>query len=166
LGSLEIVFWHDKGFPDFPLDAFSNLTKIELFFFHEQDEVKIDNAWVDNARVLFQRLQKASPSLESLKLGKRFRHEIYVDPPRPSIGRCFRVTSYSHLQVPLMQPPPPRSAPIRPRGPCYTHNLLPKALPESHFSYLGRLHGVRIRDRTNRLARTARFQRPLNLHAR
>ncbi|KAJ2918307.1 hypothetical protein MD484_g2115, partial [Candolleomyces efflorescens] len=83
LESIELVFWNDKVFPGFPLDAFTNLTKLELFFFHDQEEVRLDNAWVDNARVLFQRLQKAieaSPALEQLALGKRFRYETYTYP--------------------------------------------------------------------------------------
>ncbi|KAJ2922802.1 hypothetical protein H1R20_g14311, partial [Candolleomyces eurysporus] len=82
LASLELVFWNDKVFPDFPLDAFSNLTRIDLFFFHDEEDVRIDDVWVGNARALFQRLDKvvkASPSLTSLKLARRYRYDASQD---------------------------------------------------------------------------------------
>ncbi|KAJ2930130.1 hypothetical protein H1R20_g6934, partial [Candolleomyces eurysporus] len=88
LTSLELVFWSDRVFPDFPLDAFSNLTKVDLFFSHDEQEVWMDHAWADNARALFRRLDKvieASPSLTSLKLRKRDRYDItqFVRPSFP-----------------------------------------------------------------------------------
>ncbi|RXW23673.1 hypothetical protein EST38_g2151 [Candolleomyces aberdarensis] len=82
LTSLELVFWSDKVFPYFPLDAFSNLTRIDLFFFHDEEDVRIDDVWVVNARELFRRLDKvvkASPSLTSLKLARRSRYDASQD---------------------------------------------------------------------------------------
>ncbi|RXW23687.1 hypothetical protein EST38_g2150 [Candolleomyces aberdarensis] len=88
LTSLELVFWSDKVFPDFPLDAFSNLTKVDLFFSDDEQEVRMDHGWAGNARALFKRLDKvveASPSLTSLKLRKRYRYDVtqFVRPSFP-----------------------------------------------------------------------------------
>lgn len=76
LKSLTLVLWNDRVIRDFPLDSFSNLCHISLFFFNDDNAKRMDDVWYRDARRLFQRLHllvESSPELAALKIGKVYR---------------------------------------------------------------------------------------------
>ncbi|TEB38043.1 hypothetical protein FA13DRAFT_718811 [Coprinellus micaceus] len=76
LRSLTLVFWSDRVIRDFPLDSFSNLCRISLFFFNDNNMKRMDDIWYRDARRLLQRLHllvESSPEMAALKIGKMYR---------------------------------------------------------------------------------------------